>query len=139
MLRNLHIIKNDCKFCFQIVVCYNQTKNKKMVQGVLAHEMIHMFDFCRKKLDFKNLDHLACTEIRAANLTHCGFISAIVQGDASPFSIKARHQVFITGCKPIFCVSDNGANTGSFRRVLENMNNFESLTNSFQLDYNFTT
>lgn len=99
---HLHNIKSDCKFCFQIVVCHNQTKNQKMVQGVLAHEMIHMFDFCRKKLDFKNLDHLACTEIRAANLTHCGFISAIVQGDASPFNIKGRHQVFITKCTLVF-------------------------------------
>lgn len=64
-----------------------------MVQGVLAHEMIHMFDYCRHKMDFKNKEHLACTEIRAANLTHCGFISAMVQGDAHPFKIKAQHQV----------------------------------------------
>jgi hypothetical protein len=66
-----------------------------MVQGVLTHEMIHMFDYCRNDLDFKNIDHLACTEIRAANLTHCSFMSAWVQGDASPFKIKEAHQVRI--------------------------------------------
>ncbi|GAB6022800.1 hypothetical protein CHUAL_006898 [Chamberlinius hualienensis] len=26
------------------------------------HELIHMFDFCRADIDFKNLKHLACTE-----------------------------------------------------------------------------
>lgn len=67
-----------------------------MVQGVLTHEMIHMFDYCNNDLDFKNIDHLACTEIRAANLTHCSFLSAWTQGDASPFKIKQAHEVNIT-------------------------------------------
>ena len=79
-------------FC-QVVVCQNVARNKGMVQGVLTHEMIHMFDYCRNALDFKNVDHLACTEVRAANLTHCSFMSAWQQGDASPFNIQQRHQV----------------------------------------------
>lgn len=62
------------------------------VQGVLTHEMIHMFDYCRNNLDFKNIDHLACTEIRAANLTHCSFLSSWSQGDSSPINIRATHQ-----------------------------------------------
>lgn len=66
-----------------------------MVQGVLAHEMIHMFDYCRNELDFKNMEHLACTEIRAANLTHCSFTSAWSQGDASWFKVKQAHQVCV--------------------------------------------
>lgn len=64
-----------------------------MVQGVLVHEMIHMFDYCRNELDFKNMEHLACSEIRAANLTHCSFTSAWSQGDASWTKIKKAHQV----------------------------------------------
>lgn len=64
-----------------------------MVQGVLTHEMIHMFDYCRNELDFKNMEHLACTEIRAANLTHCSFASAWSQGDASWTKIKKAHEV----------------------------------------------
>lgn len=70
----------------------NIAKSEGMVQGVLAHEFIHMFDYCRNDLDFKNIDHLACTEIRAANLTHCSFMSALVQGDSSIFAIKATHK-----------------------------------------------
>ncbi|XP_033236047.1 mitochondrial inner membrane protease ATP23 homolog [Drosophila pseudoobscura] len=76
----------------QIVVCQNMAKNKSMVHGVLTHEMIHMFDYCNNDLDFRNVDHLACTEIRAANLAHCSFLSAMFQGDASPFNVKEAHQ-----------------------------------------------
>ncbi|KAL0894041.1 hypothetical protein ABMA27_014103 [Loxostege sticticalis] len=76
----------------QIVVCQNVSTRKGMVQGVLAHEMIHMFDYCRNELDFRNMEHLACTEIRAANLTHCSFTSAWSQGDASWTKIKEAHQ-----------------------------------------------
>ncbi|XP_035436499.1 mitochondrial inner membrane protease ATP23 homolog [Spodoptera frugiperda] len=76
----------------QIVVCQNVSTRQGMVQGVLAHEMIHMFDYCRNQLDFKNMEHLACTEIRAANLTHCSFASAWSQGDASWGKIKKAHQ-----------------------------------------------
>ncbi|XP_014096794.1 mitochondrial inner membrane protease ATP23 homolog [Bactrocera oleae] len=76
----------------QIVVCQNMARNEGMVQGVLTHEMIHMFDYCNNELDFRNIDHLACTEIRAANLAHCSFLSAMMQGDASIFDIKKSHQ-----------------------------------------------
>ena len=63
----------------KIVVCQNVARSSGMIQGILAHEMIHMFDACRHQLDFKNTEHLACTEIRAANLTHCSFLSAVGQ------------------------------------------------------------
>nr|CAD7399504.1 unnamed protein product [Timema poppensis] len=76
----------------QIVVCQNVARQEGYIQGVLAHEMIHMFDYCRNDLDFKNIDHLACTEIRAANLTHCSFLSACTQGDASFINIRQQHQ-----------------------------------------------
>ena len=61
------------------MVCQNVSRSQEMTQGVLAHEMIHMFDFCRHHLDFKDIHHLACTEIRAANLAHCSFMSAWLQ------------------------------------------------------------
>jgi mitochondrial inner membrane protease ATP23 len=76
-------------------VCQNVAKKEGMVQGILAHEMVHMFDYCRHKLDFKNVEHLACTEIRAANLTNCSFMSAMMQGDSSPFRIQQTHRVKI--------------------------------------------
>lgn len=51
-----------------------------------------MFDYCRHKMDLKDIKHLACTEIRAANLAHCSFLSAWTYGTASPFNIKSQHQ-----------------------------------------------
>lgn len=75
----------------QIVVCQNTAKKNK-VQGVLTHELIHMFDYCNNNLDFKNPEHLACTEIRAANLAHCSFLSAYVQADADFFNIRQKHR-----------------------------------------------
>nr|CAG4643473.1 EOG090X0CKN [Ilyocryptus agilis] len=75
----------------QIVVCQNVARSSGVIQGVLAHEMVHMFDACRHQLDFKDVHHLACTEIRAANLTHCSFLSAMAQGDASFFRIRQQH------------------------------------------------
>lgn len=76
----------------QVIICQNTTTSKGMVQSTLAHEMIHMFDYCRNNLDLQNIHHLACTEIRAANLCHCSFFGAVVKGIASPFNIKQVHQ-----------------------------------------------
>ncbi|GAB1868074.1 Mitochondrial inner membrane protease ATP23 [Camponotus japonicus] len=76
----------------QVVICQNMAHSENIVRGVLLHEMIHMFDYCRNKLDMKNIDHLACTEIRAANIGHCSFISSMLQGDSSFINIKATHQ-----------------------------------------------
>ncbi|CAG9770592.1 unnamed protein product [Ceutorhynchus assimilis] len=76
----------------QVVICHNNTFKESAIQGVLTHELIHMFDYCRNNLDFKNLDHLACTEIRAANLVHCSFVSAWLNGDTSIFKFRDTHQ-----------------------------------------------
>jgi len=50
-------------YCWQIVVCQNNSQLRPLCCNVLAHEMIHMFDFCRADVDFKHLEHLACTEV----------------------------------------------------------------------------
>ncbi|GFY60028.1 mitochondrial inner membrane protease ATP23 homolog [Trichonephila inaurata madagascariensis] len=76
----------------QIVVCQNTATSKAAIHGALAHEMVHMFDFCRAHIDFKNVDHLLCTEIRAANLMHCSFLSALVMGTASLIRIRKQHR-----------------------------------------------
>lgn len=30
---------------------------------VMTHELIHAYDNCRAKVDFVNIEHLACTEV----------------------------------------------------------------------------
>ena len=47
----------------QIVICYNRC-GKAFTQGVLSHELIHMFDYCRAEMDFNNIEHIACSEVR---------------------------------------------------------------------------
>ncbi|XP_012348632.1 odorant receptor 4 isoform X2 [Apis florea] len=68
--------------------------------------MIHMFDYCRNKLDLNNLDHLACTEIRAANQCHCSFLGAWFRGTASLFNIKKAHQLQRVVEEMMICVKE---------------------------------
>lgn len=35
----------------------------------LTHELVHSYDHCRAHVDWNDLTHLACSEIRAANLS----------------------------------------------------------------------
>ncbi|XP_045159812.1 mitochondrial inner membrane protease ATP23 homolog [Mercenaria mercenaria] len=78
-------------FTNQVVVCENNIKKEAPCCNVLSHEMLHAFDKCRAKFDINNVEHLACTEIRAANLFHCSLTSAYVNGEAKPWNIKERH------------------------------------------------
>ena len=48
---------------FQVVICDNNEPQEEVVCEIVAHELIHAFDTCRAKLDFENIDHLACTEV----------------------------------------------------------------------------
>lgn len=76
----------------QIVICKNNSGSKGMCCGVLTHELIHMFDYCRAIVDFKNLDHLACTEIRAASIMHCRFLTSFYEGHSSIRKYENSHQ-----------------------------------------------
>ena len=54
-----------------VLMCQNRLKGKSQdyYDTVLAHELIHAFDYCRAHTDFNSLSHHACTEVRAANLS----------------------------------------------------------------------
>ena len=54
----------------QIVLCQQWVaKQPGEVENTLAHEMVHAYDDARAYLDWTNLTHQACTEIRAAHLS----------------------------------------------------------------------
>lgn len=76
----------------QVIICQNTANSEGRVRSTLSHELIHMFDYCRYNLDLNNLHHLACTEIRAANLCHCSFLGAVCRGSVSPFDVKRAHR-----------------------------------------------
>lgn len=87
----------------QVVICQNTADSKNKIHSTLMHELIHMFDYCRNEMDFRNLDHLACTEIRAANLTNCNFTSSWYHGTSSPINIKGTQKncVKLMACNSI--------------------------------------
>lgn len=75
----------------QIVVCYNQCSSYACTETSVGHELLHMFDACRANLDFNNVEHVACTEIRAANLFHCSIMSGWVADSVSFTNLAQAH------------------------------------------------
>jgi len=57
----------------------------------MIRSLLHAFDYCRANYDALNLRHLACTEIRAANLTPCTILDAM-DYDVSIFKLKGGHR-----------------------------------------------
>src|SRR5947208_1600015 len=47
----------------QIVICYNKAQQKSVISGILGHEMLHMWDYCRNNIDFHNPEHIMCAEV----------------------------------------------------------------------------
>jgi hypothetical protein len=63
----------------EIFLCAQYLGKQRMVHETMVHELIHAIDFCRSKMDpVNNCVHLACTEIRAANLSgECSFLKEL--------------------------------------------------------------
>ena len=47
-----------------IRICANEIINRKHMEDTLSHELIHAYDHLRFKVDFENLRHAACAEVR---------------------------------------------------------------------------
>jgi len=67
----------------QVFICANNADSVGHVHGALVRNLIQMFDACVNKYDFQNAEHLACTEIRKANLANCGYMVYMQQPWAS--------------------------------------------------------
>lgn len=80
----------------QIVLCQNNIHQQSHMNRVVTHELIHAFDHCRAHVDwFNNYRHLACSEIRAANLSgDCAFLNEAVRFN---FGLKEHHQECVRG------------------------------------------
>mmetsp|Transcript_102 Transcript_102/g.187 ORF Transcript_102/g.187 Transcript_102/m.187 type:complete len:223 (-) Transcript_102:12-680(-) len=53
----------------RIWMCGNRLWNPFEFRRVLAHELVHAFDFARAEIDPESCVHMACTEVRAWNLS----------------------------------------------------------------------
>jgi inner membrane protease ATP23 len=59
----------------EIFLCQQYMDDELMTHKTMVHELIHAIDMCRTKMDpLHNCVHMACTEIRAENLSgECSF------------------------------------------------------------------
>jgi Peptidase M76 family len=62
--------KSILKLKPEIFLCQQHLRNESHAHESMVHELIHAIDMCRTKMDpLHNCIHLACTEIRAENLS----------------------------------------------------------------------
>ena len=100
-----HVSCEQCRNCSggfdpdtkQIIICKSAFLSDSQIMSTMMHEMVHMFDYCRARFDFNNLEHVACSEIRASNLTYCSISDRLAHGGPGIFDFKKTHQ---------YCVKD---------------------------------
>ncbi|XP_043744520.1 mitochondrial inner membrane protease ATP23 homolog isoform X3 [Cervus elaphus] len=87
----------------QIVLCQNNIRNQAHMNRVVTHELIHAFDHCRAHVNwFTNVRHLACSEVRAANLSgDCSLLNEIFR---LHFGLKQHHQKTFKFCVVSCCL-----------------------------------
>lgn len=63
----------------EIYICQQYMESELMTHKTMVHELIHAIDQCRSKMDpLHNCIHIACTEIRAENLSgECSFFKEL--------------------------------------------------------------
>lgn len=73
-----------------IVMCQEwAVEQPNEVPNTVAHELIHAYDDARANLDWTNLVHHACTEIRAANLSgDCTFWRELNRSNVHPLNVS---------------------------------------------------
>ncbi|CAG8597377.1 8878_t:CDS:2 [Ambispora leptoticha] len=112
-----------------IILCQNRFFSKAHQEDTLIHEMIHMYDHCRFKIDWNNCWHHACSEVRAASLSgDCRWSREIRRGF---FTFSKQHQVCVKR-RAILSVKHNTSCSapGIAEKVVEDV--FESCFNDTQ-------
>lgn len=55
----------------RIVLCTDKIKTKHELETVLTHELMHMFDHCAWRANFREEEQLTCSELRASAVGEC--------------------------------------------------------------------
>eukprot|EP01119_Soliformovum_irregulare_P020974 TRINITY_DN6869_c0_g1_i1.p1 TRINITY_DN6869_c0_g1~~TRINITY_DN6869_c0_g1_i1.p1 ORF type:complete len:181 (-),score=22.49 TRINITY_DN6869_c0_g1_i1:73-615(-) len=77
-----------------VVVCDDKMQTPPFIEAAMIHETIHAFDYCRAHVDPNNCLHVACTEIRAANLSgDCFYGKEFLRGNM--FDLDQHHQACV--------------------------------------------
>jgi len=48
---------------YGVILCQDGFLNKKHMEDTIVHELIHMYDMAKFKVDWTNLKHQACSEV----------------------------------------------------------------------------
>ncbi|XP_040564927.1 mitochondrial inner membrane protease ATP23 homolog [Lepeophtheirus salmonis] len=78
----------------QVFVCANNVKDEGLTGGVIFRNLFHLFDRCMNKYNFQDPKHLACTEIRKANLGHCTYYYYFFQSFGE-YKLKNMHSMCV--------------------------------------------
>lgn len=74
-----------------ILLCSNRIRDKFQLEDILTHELVHYYDNLKFKVNWANLKHHACSEIRASSLSgECRLTKQFWLGALSKF--KMGHQ-----------------------------------------------
>ena len=52
-----------------VALCQGRFLHKQHMEDTLVHELVHMYDHCKFKVDWNNLRHHACSEVIFAVLS----------------------------------------------------------------------
>ncbi|KAI0334437.1 hypothetical protein GY45DRAFT_1431638 [Cubamyces sp. BRFM 1775] len=73
-----------------VVLCQGKFMNKNHMEDTIVHELVHMYDHVKFKVDWNNLRHHACSEIRANSLSgDCRWSREVMRGFVS---FSKQHQ-----------------------------------------------
>ncbi|KAF8902194.1 peptidase M76 family-domain-containing protein [Gymnopilus junonius] len=76
-----------------VILCAGHFFSQQHMESTITHELLHMYDHCRFKVDWANLRHHACSEIRANNLSgDCRFTRELRRGF---ISFSKQHQACV--------------------------------------------
>mmetsp|Transcript_26547 Transcript_26547/g.40705 ORF Transcript_26547/g.40705 Transcript_26547/m.40705 type:complete len:250 (-) Transcript_26547:49-798(-) len=80
--------KAQLKLLPEIFLCQQHLRNETHANQSMVHELIHAVDMCRTKMDpLNNCVHMACTEIRAENLSgECDWTRELGSGRLKSFA-----------------------------------------------------
>lgn len=54
-----------------VVLCTNRLYTREDIEATVTHELVHIYDIEKKKLDLTKCDNLAYSEVRAAREAEC--------------------------------------------------------------------
>ena len=77
-----------------VVLCQNRPRSPSQMGRTMLHELVHAFDFCRVEMNPTSCLHMACTEIRAANLSgDCNLSMELMRGRGLGFTAHKQECV----------------------------------------------